>query len=982
MSETHLVFQTGQHEEIDPKVLPDGLYSSVKNMRIRHDGKLECRYGYQTAMSSLDPITNTTRSFAHGDAQLLAMVPRTSASPAVMYSKLDASSWKLIAPSSTYGSFGTMMSSVQRTQMSGSQLWPTSSDCVYSPDGKLWSIVGNLDGELFLYRYDPVIGEMLQSWHLGSGTEAGKLILAGSYVVCFFATPLASGALNYFTIHHTNLTVLSGVFMTSAILSRAAQADICPSTGNTFFVVYTAPSGTDFAVGTMNAGTAAYTFMTAVPTPHPSAVREWSLSLAYNISNAHLGIFSKKENFGAEADNSHVFLTDLNTSTLASTTTTLDSTGYAIRFPMGGYDPQSGLWVCLVNYIHGTDKGFVFFTNLTAVASVWGFFAVSRPTHINNAIHWWSEDQATLSGLNTRVTYFLSTLAPIVTGGGTISVDAVAAIDSGIKHAATAIAETRRNVAVNSAVTTSTVESTALPIYGSQSYHSVDAITVTSGAYTDVGRPITANGQTIIPGALIREWDGSAIVESGLSSGPRVLYASAGGTGAVPVGDFIYAVVWEWRDAIGRRHQSPPKLLANAVTVSGSPSAVTVTFDSPTFSSKNLISAAIYRTVAGGTHLYFVDVVKLGVNSPLFTYTDVADDATISSNQVLYTEGGQLPHDPPPPAKYACAGPSRVLLGGLENPCQVQWSKLIFTGEPVQWSSFDAYKVTVDSPVTGVATLDGAWLIFTRDAIWEVVGEGPDDTGAGTFGEARKRPSSTGCISHRSLVETQDGVLFQGTNGGIWLLPRGGNAPTWIGQPIRDTLATYPTITAASHVPVENCIYWSCTNATNGILIVYDTRIGAWYVDTFQNRRIKTLATHGGGLVIDGFITQVASAAIDVSNGGGVSTAIAPEVITGDVRPFGADGWGRVRLINALGSSYSTGSLTMSISYDSGATWPDVGTWTSLGLLEELQLGPSLVRGVSYRIKLNPDPTFALTSLSFELYPSAGLRRLPGSKQR
>ena len=37
----------GRRDRIDPKVAPFGVVSVAKNLRVRKDGRLGCRYGYQ-----------------------------------------------------------------------------------------------------------------------------------------------------------------------------------------------------------------------------------------------------------------------------------------------------------------------------------------------------------------------------------------------------------------------------------------------------------------------------------------------------------------------------------------------------------------------------------------------------------------------------------------------------------------------------------------------------------------------------------------------------------------------------------------------------------------------------------------------------------------------------------------------------------------------------------------------------------------------
>src|SRR6185436_17856552 len=126
-------------------------------------------------------------------------------------------------------------------------------------------------------------------------------------------------------------------------------------------------------------------------------------------------------------------------------------------------------------------------------------------------------------------------------------------------------------------------------------------------------------------------------------------------------------------------------------------------------------------------------------------------------------------NDEPPPCRYMWAGNDRVIMGGLEDPSEYRFSKLLFPGEPLQFTNDDAFKGHVDAEVTAVSCMDGIWYVFTRDSIFAVTGDGPDDMGNGFFAEPRRVSSVVGCVSHRSLVEIAEGMLFFARDGQIWL---------------------------------------------------------------------------------------------------------------------------------------------------------------------------------------------------------------------
>ncbi len=316
----------------------------------------------------------------------------------------------------------------------------------------------------------------------------------------------------------------------------------------------------------------------------------------------------------------------------------------------------------------------------------------------------------------------------------------------------------------------------------------------------------------------------------------------------------------------------------------------------------------------------------------------------------------------------------------------------------MQWTDFAAYKANVDGAVTAVAEMDGTWFAFTYNAIWSISGPGPNDNGAdGSFNAPQRLPSNIGCISHKSLVLTGDGLIFQGAADRLFILPRGSSAPAPIGWPVRDTLSAYPFISAAAFDQTSNVAYWACvaTDGLSGRLLVFDTRLQQWYVDNPCNgRAIKALSIYDGRLVIDGSIMETAGTFAD--NDGSVSTTVVPSVATGDLRPFGLTGSGRCRKVQILGEARDVTTAftpTLEVSYDSGKTWPESVSWPISSLAsavgDAIDGAEHLIkypRGDTFRLRFSwstPTPTEGVVwhGVSLEAYPERGLKRLPNSRR-
>lgn len=1009
MSDVHIVFNKGQSESVDPKLLPDGVFSSIRNMRIRKDGRLESRWGYKTQAGAPADLDSAVRTFAH-DTQLVSVVQRAGGSVAAYpIIQTDATHWPYQSSTPPSGisatTLGTVFAGVKRrTVFTGQSAVPLSTDCTVDANGYTWVVVAASTGTGFVYKID-ASGLVVFSVALASGASNCRIMTIGTLVVVVYTEDglsVVQLAINA-TLHTSTRTV---VF--SGIIPQFGYCfDVSAYSATEYALTMQQPLYPDGAIDIFSvvASTGARTLIVRVSVTgvttllltglsvHPTVDRMMLVLVDSSTQYAYAGLYQKN-------------------GTTVSALANVDTSGTVWGFPLAGVTGTTtvgGLGYVL-NYLSlslASRWCSLFKFGGTASCTAANMHAISRPALTltsDSSPMFWAADTAPQSP-ETRTTYYL-----VGTRGNASSCtfEAVACQNDGYQPylgGASVLWDPRRTL-LQFASGDSLV---ALPVYCSQSVHGADLFRVIAG--TDVGNAVKINGQSILPGAFVREWSGSKLVESGLCNGPRYVTATGVvGAGNVNVGVHQWVVVWEWRDEQGRVHRSPPCAPVTYEVLS-SARPVDIEFDNPVVSAKGQqygttqagIYASIYRTQAGGGVFYFVASKAVDVNQiTRYTYRDNLSDSTIAANRVLYTQGargalsGLLPNDPPPAARYACASATRVLLGGLENPSEVQWSKLAYPGEPIQWSIDMAYRARVEGEVTGVAVLDGTWVVFTRDAIWEVVGDGPDDTGVGSFQEPRRRPGTTGCINHRSIIECADGLLFQGTNKGIWLLPRGGNAPQWVGQAVREITGASLSCSDVARVDAENCIYWAFDMlGTNpyAYLVVFDTRNNEWYADPI-GFDVPRLCTWNGQLTLFGKYLQQAGAYID-----GTSTPIACSFTTGDLRPFGASGWGRCRLMHLLGEFATemvppTDSIALSvqISYDSGQSWTDTYSFTipdttsAGGDTVDIQVGPSRIRNTSYRIKVTATPTPAqwgllLNALSLDLYKSAGLRRVAAAQR-
>ncbi len=487
-----------------------------------------------------------------------------------------------------------------------------------------------------------------------------------------------------------------------------------------------------------------------------------------------------------------------------------------------------------------------------------------------------------------------------------------------------------------------------------------------------VQRTGTALGRmAYISGGQVQVYDTRELFEAGFQMVPEILSAVASnGAGALPSSTTItVAIVWEWYDALGNLHLSDISE-ESVVTMGVADDTITLSVTTPkTLKDGNSaalggpVSVVAYRTLDGQTTLRraFEANADTGTNYGIpITMVLLLSDNAISTNGIVYTQDGRaglgvlLPHEAPLPCKYMARFGSRILTAGLPNPAQVQVSKELFPGEPVEWSGDEAFLFDFPFVVQGLITMDVRAFVFGRNAIFQMTGAGPDASGDGTY-DVVQMPSVTGLYASASLVETPIGIMFQGDADKIFLMPRDGGAPVWFGQPVRTTLLAYPVITSASLNREEQLVSFTCNNAgaTDSRVIHYDLRANTWVIDTFNSATvIRSAVNYAGRLAW----VNASNGVVSLSKSSHPDTAFITHALrTGTLRPFQGS-WGTMTTITFLGEWRGACKLTCLISYDDGVSFTtlhvfDLTTGYSVGDTVRKQWYPRRRKGDRFMLE-------------------------------
>lgn len=344
-------------------------------------------------------------------------------------------------------------------------------------------------------------------------------------------------------------------------------------------------------------------------------------------------------------------------------------------------------------------------------------------------------------------------------------------------------------------------------------------------------------GNLLLAGGVLHAYDGQTVTEAGFHFFPEGLTGTASGSGgSVDAGLHQYRVVYEWTDATGQIHRSAPSDVYEVTTAALD--SVTLAIPTLRVTSKTGVRLVVYRTVAAGTTFYRISsLTSPTLNSKTaasVSYVDTASDASIESNDVIYTDGTanqELENIAPGACSLLTTHRGRAFVRTAPN--RVSYSKLTFDGEPVAFN--DGLYLLPDGrggEITALAGMDDKLVIFKERAIFVAAGDGPSNTGAGDYAEPQLVTSDVGCDEPRSVVLTSGGLMFHSPKG-IYLLDRSLSV-TYIGAPVEFYNAL--TITSAVVVPSTNQVRFTTSGTVtkddgserSDLVLVYDYLMNQW----------------------------------------------------------------------------------------------------------------------------------------------------------
>ncbi len=492
-----------------------------------------------------------------------------------------------------------------------------------------------------------------------------------------------------------------------------------------------------------------------------------------------------------------------------------------------------------------------------------------------------------------------------------------------------------------------------------------------------VRRPAVQFDDTLyITGGAMTQLVVDDVSENGMLAPVIRSLTGSNGAGALANGTYTYRAMMSWTDPLGRTHRSIVGTPLN-VTLAGANDTVTAIVDVPKTLRRdgNLIcnpNVELYRTEAGPGELFYLTASGPTLTTTdAVTLTDTKADADLIDEARLYTEGefgavsGALDIAPPNETSYVAALRSR-LVGGSGGP-EYQFSQTALPNEPVAFTQSGvsgtpglAYLDAVEGRITGVATMDETAIIGTSKNLFIAGGEGPNLAGIGEFESPARLPTDVGFYDFRSVFETSEGLWFQGSADTMYLLPRGQSSPA-PDHSVQSHLTT--AIVGAGYDATDNVAAWALTGAR---ALVRDLAIKQWFGDGLPFTPVALTSVAGRLYAVASTGVVWAQDATAYGDGTSGATAVVLQATTGAVSPFTLAGQGRLACVELLGEFRASAAILGEISYDDGVSWTALGTAYSVtgltvGATFQRQWHPAVQRGDRFRFRITMTPTVTTT---------------------
>ena len=292
------------------------------------------------------------------------------------------------------------------------------------------------------------------------------------------------------------------------------------------------------------------------------------------------------------------------------------------------------------------------------------------------------------------------------------------------------------------------------------------------------------------------------------------------------------AFVWYWADSTGAVHRSAPSFAHFSAVGPLAPAHVQVIVNPPLTAVNhgnfdpldNQMYLECYRgPVGGGEPMKLLWRKPVVVSHGRFAYIQQnLPPFHDENNPPLYTTGGVVEAWAPPSVRSIAVAGSRLWALTGDQKHRVYYSKLNQPGNAVELAAeFSVVLPTTGGEATALAQLDDKAIVFCKNGIYALIGDGPNNAGEGATFAVVPVQSDTGCEERASVASTSDGVFFKGRHG-IYKIDRGLNV-SLVSKGVQDRVYNASMYSTFVDPAIEAVMFH-----TTGETLVYHYTKDAW----------------------------------------------------------------------------------------------------------------------------------------------------------
>ena len=456
----------------------------------------------------------------------------------------------------------------------------------------------------------------------------------------------------------------------------------------------------------------------------------------------------------------------------------------------------------------------------------------------------------------------------------------------------------------------------------------------------------TPNGM-LLTGGFLHHYDGSNLHENNFFVFPSFTLSKSDTGGALDNGAYLYRVVYEWYDDMGNIHRSAPSasksctvggsnvgkttLSIQALQITRKRHGLSVAVATAYASSANGVNATVYRTDASGSIYYKIGGIELSDKEENRTVTFYDSGGTspteIADNELLYAQGGLESNGFIGSCKDIANHKERTFVTTSENA--VRYSKHLLGRDGINFP--DSHFIRVGSELVDVNAIESsreAFLLFTGKDGYYVGGDGPDNSGVGSFTQPRVFAPGVGAFAASDHAYTNSGTMIQTSRGIINVLPN--LQLDYISANVEDTLLTTGVHSICADEGANEIRFFlkDIASSSSMKVLVYHTLYQQWTTheiaydsSAYGSSAFLMTPTGGTGLVLylvtaDGNLHKYTPKSYQDTNKSSGAVNYDMVVETGYLTLAGFQGTQRAYRFMLLGDYVSAHTLTVNIFKD------------------------------------------------------------------